>query len=83
LIMWNKRSQTLIGLSMRLEGMASLGDIYQTADNSCAAQTGNILQFLCRDLTSKFDIVGPYFTSDSTIDSKFTLSCVSYMLHGL
>ena len=84
-LMWNSRSQTLIGLSMRPEEMASLGDIYQMADNSCAAQTSHILQFLWRDLTSDFDIVGPYFTSDSTINSKFTLSCVmeTIQLHGL
>ena len=86
-LMWNSRSQTLIGLSMRPEEMASLGDIYQMADNSCAAQTSHILQFLWRDLTSDFDIVGPYFTSDSTINSKFTLSCVMeaiklFQLHG-
>ena len=29
-LMWNSRSQTLIGLSMRKEEMASLGDIFQT-----------------------------------------------------
>ena len=29
-----------------------------------------------RDLTSSFDIVGPYFTSSGTMESKFILSCV-------
>ena len=84
-LMWNSRSQTLLGLSMRPEEMASLDDIYQMADNSCAAQTSHILH--ARDLTSDFDIVGPYFTSDSTIDSKFTLCVMEtiklFQLHGL
>ena len=75
-LMWNSRSQTLIGLSMRKEEMASLGDIFQTHESDCPAQTDHILQFLWRDLTSDFDIVGPYFTSSGTPDTRFTLSCV-------
>ena len=86
--MWNSRSQTLIGLSMTHEEMASLADIFQTINKDCVAQTTYILQFLWRDLTSDFDIVGPYFTSPSTMDCKFTLSCVLetiklFQLHGL
>ena len=75
-LMWNSRSQTLIGLSMRHDEMSSLGDIFRTLDNDCAKQTSHILQFLWRDLTSEFDIIGPYFTSSESVDSKFTLSCV-------
>ncbi len=29
-----------------------------------------ILQFLWRDLTSSFDVVGPYFTSNGPLESK-------------
>ena len=43
-LMWNSRSQTLIGLSMTHEEMASLADIYKTiCDNGYAAQTTHIL----------------------------------------
>ena len=87
-LMWNSRSQTLIGLSMRHEEMASLADIFRTLDCNSAKQTSHILQFLWRDLTSDFDIIGPYFTSPDTVDSKFTLSCLLetiklFQLHGL
>ena len=75
-LMWNSRSQTLVGLSMRHDEMATLGDIFQTIDEDSVAQTSHILQFLWRDLTSDFDIIGPYFTSAGTVDSKFILSCV-------
>ena len=45
-LMWNSRSQTLIGLSMTHEEMASLADICETiCDNGDAAQTTHILQF--------------------------------------
>ena len=55
-LMWNSRSQTLVGLSMRHDEMATLGDIFQTIDEDSVAQTSHILQFLWRDLTSDFDI---------------------------
>lgn len=87
-LMWNSRSQTLIGLSMRHDEMASLADIFRTLGSDSAKQTSHILQFLWRDLTSDFDIIGPYFTSSDTVDSKFTLSCLLetiklFQLHGL
>lgn len=60
-IMWNSRSQTLIGLSMTRVEMSSLANIYQTLDQDTATQTSYILPFLWRDLTSDFDIIRPYF----------------------
>ena len=86
--MWNSRNQSLIGLSMGSGELASLADVYQTMEEDCAAQTSYILQFLWRDLTSDYDIVGPYFTSSRTLESKFTLSCILetiklFHLHGL
>ena len=53
--------------------MATLGYIFQTIDEKSVAQTSHILW---RDLTSDFDIIGPYFISAGTVDSKFILSCV-------
>ena len=64
---------TLVGLSMRHEELATLGYIIQTIDEESVAQTSHILW---RDMTSDCDIIGPYFTSAGTVDSKFILSCV-------
>ena len=76
-LMWNSRSQRIIGLAMSPEDMSSLHDAYQLVNESTAhEQTSYILQFLWRDLTSSFDVVGPYFTSSSSLESKFITSCV-------
>ena len=45
------------------------------------------MQFLWRDLTSGFDVVGPYFTSSKTFENKTILSCLleslrNFHVHG-
>ena len=76
-IMWNSRSQTMIGLAMSYEDMSSLRDVYQTIEQDAQTKTTTyILQFLWRDLTSSFDIVGLYFTSNGTMDSQFIIACL-------
>ena len=57
-LMWNSRSQKLIGLNMTRTEQSSLADIYRTMNGDHAQQTEYILQFLWRDLTSDFDIIG-------------------------
>ena len=62
---------------MSPEEMASLHDAYQLVnEDTSAKQTSYILQFLWRDLTSSFDVVGPYFTSNGQLESKFIMSCI-------
>ena len=106
-LMWNSRSQKLIGICMSHLDQSSLADIYQVMyviiitsihfilhfvqdikDDATTKQTSYILQFLWRNLTSSFDIVGPYYTSSKTLESKFIYSCVIetlklFHLHGL
>ena len=61
-LMWNSRNHQIIGLAMSERDQASLLDIYQVLeDDKRTKMTNYILQFLWRDLTSGFDIVGPYF----------------------
>ena len=76
-LIWNSRSHQLIGLAMTREELASLNDVYRfLEDDDKTKQTSYILQFLWRDLTSPFDVVGPYFTSSDPLESKFILSCI-------
>ena len=76
-LMWNSRSRTIVGLAMDAEDQASLHDVYQLFQKEKAVeQTACIMQFLWRDLTSSYDIVGPYFTSSETFSAKFILACV-------
>ena len=76
-LMWNSRSQRVVGFSMSHEDMANLLDVYQTLDSDAATKsTTYILQFLWRDLTSSFDVVGPYYTSNGAMESKYILGIV-------
>ena len=89
-LIWNSRSQKLLGLCMTHQDLLSLNDIYQMLQQPQQApkQTSYILQFLWRDLTSSYDIVGPYFTCSESVDGKFILACVLetvklFQTHGL
>ena len=76
-LMWNSRSQKIIGLAMNVDDMSTLHDAYQLVNEESAREhTSYILQFLWRDLTSSFDVVGPYYTSSGPLESKFIVSCV-------
>lgn len=62
---------------MTEEDQASLHDVFQLFDSyRRIKQTKYMLQFLWRDVTSSFDIVGPYFASEDSMNGKFTCSCV-------
>ena len=50
-LLWNSRSQTVIGLCMTHQEQSSLADIYMMLDDTEVKQTSYILQFLWRDLT--------------------------------
>ena len=52
-LMWNSRSQSIVGLAMDAEDQASLHDVYQLFQKEKAVeQTAYIMWFLWRDLTS-------------------------------
>ena len=74
--MWNSRNHKIIGLAMTQENQASLHDVFQLFDKDHRVkQASYMLQFLWRDVTSSFDIVGPYFSSEESVNSKFICSC--------
>ena len=59
------------------DNISSLVNVYQLLHTpKAAAQTSYTLQFLWHDLISSYDIIGPYFTSADSVDSKFILTCV-------
>ena len=76
---------------MKHKDLSSLNDVYQMLQqqpHQTPKQTSYILQFLWRDLTSSYDIVGPYFTCSESVDEKFILACVLetvklFQTHGL
>jgi len=87
-LMWNSWNHQLMGLAMTSEDMASLTDIYRILKDPEASQMSYILQFIWRDLTSSYDVVGPYYTSAASVEAKFVVACVFetiklFQHHGL
>ena len=46
----------------------NLHDVFQTLQSTDPVPAEYILQFLWRDVTSSYDIIGPYFSFKATID---------------
>jgi len=85
-LVWNFRNQKLSGLAMTEGDLSSLNDIYRILKEPQAPkQTSYILQFLWRDLTSSYDIVGP---CSESVDGNYILACMLetvklFQMHGL
>ena len=61
-----------MGFSMSSDDFSNLHDIYAgLPDDEGSQKTTYVIQFLWRDLSSDFDIIGPYFTIPSTMEAKF------------
>lgn len=60
-IIWNSANSTITGFAMSSVDMASLHDVYEGLDEEEGChKTEYMLQFLWRDISSHFDVVGPY-----------------------
>ena len=75
-LLWNSRNQEIIGLAMNPDDVSSLHDVYASLGDEQPQQVSYMLQFVWRDLTSSFDIIGPYYSSSESLKSKFILACV-------
>ena len=62
---------------MSSDEFISLHDVYEglSEDEKCQ-KTAYMIQFLWRDLSSDFNIVGPYFNCSSTVEMPFLHSMV-------
>jgi len=64
--------------------MISLHDVYEELDSDRKKmRTSYVLQFLWRDLTSEFDVIGPYYSSHNGMKHKFVMTCVFSAIHAL
>ena len=75
-VLWNSKSHEIYGLSMTSEDLCSLHDVYTELKSCEPERTEYVLQMLWRDMSSSFDVIGPYYTSSRTLDAKFTMACV-------
>ena len=67
-VVFNVKNEKCLGLAMSLEEMKGLHDIFHDLGSKAPIPAEYVLQYLWRDLTSNFDVIGPYFTLGSTID---------------
>ncbi len=67
----NHSNSAIIGFSMSSEDFISLHDVYEglCEDEKCQ-RTAYIIQFLWRDLSSDFDVVGPYFDCSLSLETQ-------------
>ena len=72
-VLLNMKNEKFSGLAMSVEEMCNLHDLYQDLDSSEPVPAEYMLQFLWRDFTSHFDVIGPFYSFDSTIDSKIVI----------
>uniref|UniRef100_A0A1X7V8N6 Transposable element P transposase-like RNase H domain-containing protein n=1 Tax=Amphimedon queenslandica TaxID=400682 RepID=A0A1X7V8N6_AMPQE len=69
-IIWNSSNSSFTGYAMSSSDMASLHDVYEGLDEEeKCKKTEYVLQFLWRDITSEFDVIGPYFTISGKIEA--------------
>eukprot|EP00117_Sycon_ciliatum_P050554 scpid98244/ scgid35672/ len=75
-ILWNSRSHEVYGLAMNDEDMVSLCDVFAELKGKKTERTEYVLQYMWCDMSSSFDVFGPYFTTHSALDAKFILACL-------
>ena len=76
-VQWNSRTDEFIGHSMTSEEMSTLHDVYESFDREeKTCKTSYVLQTLWRDLTSDYDIIGPYYTSSGGLKNMFLVACI-------
>ena len=81
---WNSRDHKFIGHVMTEEEMASLCDVYQTLHSERKTTSAQyIVQTVWRDLSSKYDVLGPYFTSQTGFESKFMVAAIQETILNL
>ena len=75
-VIWNSKNNEIVGLAVSEDDLRSLHDVYASVkDEKGLHMTSHILLFLWRDVSSNFDVIGPYFTSDSVMEAKFDILC--------
>ena len=73
----------VLGYAMTSKEMESLDDIFEDLRKpEKSKRTNYVLQTLWRDLTSDFDVIGPYFMSENGMDSKFIIACLFTTIHS-
>ncbi len=76
-VAWNSKNGKMVGLAMDPKETPTLSDLdpdLLAAEERKPAEY--FLQFLWRDLTSDFDIIGPHYSTVNSMDCAFTVACL-------
>lgn len=58
-------------------------DIYEELNaNQKKMRASYVFQFLWRDLSSEFDVIGPYFKSEAGMKHQFVMTCILNTTHA-
>ena len=80
---WNCKDGKLLGLAMETSQIPFLGDISKDIlDEDSRRPAEYMLQFLWRDLTSSYDIIGPHYSSTTSMDAAFTEACLQDAMYA-
>lgn len=69
-VAWNLKGGGITGFTMAEDELPVLHDVYSLVIQSGSQKASYIVQFLWRDLTSGYDMIGPYFPVPNSIDSN-------------
>ena len=76
-LVWNSKSETFVGVAMSKEDCSQIRDIFAKSDEHHEPQAAQyVLQFLWRDLSADFDLVGPYYTASQHLNQQFLMGCL-------
>lgn len=75
-IMFNMSGNKVMRFAMAPDELPFLHDIFSSIDQEDEMKTSYVLQFIWRDLTSSYSIIGPYFNCAQSWDHAFLYECV-------
>lgn len=82
-VSWNLKGAGITGYSASEDELKVLHDVYSTAVQPGSQKASFIVQFLWRDFTSGFDLIGPYFPVDSSMSSSVLEELIMLCLKAL
>ena len=86
-VAWNLKGGGITGFTMAEDELPVLCDVYSSVIQSGCQKASYIVQFLWRDLTSGYDMIGPYFPVPNSMDANtlqqfFMLCLKSFSAYG-
>ena len=74
--MFNMTGNKVMGFAMFPDELPFLHDIFSSIEKEDEMKTSYVLQFIWRDLTSSYSIIGPYFNCAKSWEHSFLYDCV-------